>query len=303
MREVSLFVSSLTKFEQFYKSIYSERWEKISASLLNQEEHKQRQYHRPNFFHSLSEDVETHYIMDPASVVVAEALKAFMGTQILDLCAAPGGKSLILYEGLYEKMQGAFGVEAESSNFVSEEYFLWANEFSAQRRERLTQVAKDYIPLQCRHHFWVKGLDGQKYGLKYVDKFDTALIDAPCSGERHLLENPKELASWSEARSRNLAVRQYSLLCSALQSVKAGSVMAYSTCSLSPLENDEIIKKLNKKRGDEFELVSPSVVESKLDVLLKKLSIKLDRNEYGWQILPDINQGAGPMYFSLLRKK
>lgn len=297
-------MSSLTKFEQFYKSIYGERWEKISASLQNHEEHKQRQYRRPNFFQSISEEVASHYIMDPASVIVAEALKAFMGTQILDLCAAPGGKSLILYEGLYKKMQSAGVADRRlSAEDLSADYFLWANEFSAPRRERLTKVAKEYIPQDCRHNFWVKGLDGQKYGLKYVDKFDTALIDAPCSGERHLLENPKELASWSEARSRNLAVRQYSLLCSALQSVRGGSVMVYSTCSLSPLENDEIIKKLNKKRGDEFELVSPTDVESKLDVILNKLSIKLDHNEYGWQILPDINQGAGPMYFSLLRKK
>lgn len=293
---MSLFVNSLSKFEKFYSGIYSQRWPAILDSLKNQEQHKARQVARLNYFSKFASGLSPTYSMDPASIVVAEALAIFMGHRILDLCAAPGGKTLILYEHLFEKIPQA------ELGLATEDFFQWSNEYSAQRRERLTRVLKEYIPQDMRGHIWVKGQDGQTFGLKHGDKFDTALVDAPCSGERHLLENAKELELWTEARSKHLAVRQYTLLCSALQAIQINGVIAYSTCALSPLENDEILRKLNKKKKNEFTFVPTALTEESLAPILKKYSIQLEKTEFGFQILPDQNQGAGPMYFSLIRK-
>ncbi|MES2855742.1 MAG: RsmB/NOP family class I SAM-dependent RNA methyltransferase, partial [Bdellovibrionota bacterium] len=91
-----------------------------------------------------------------------------------------------------------------------------------------------------------------------------------------------------KARSKNLAVRQYSLLVSALQVVKHGGRIVYSTCSLSPLENDDVIARLLKKRKGEATVVKPTFEIG-------------EPTELGWQILPD-KTGFGPIYLSVLER-
>lgn len=211
------------------------------------------------------------YVMDPASVVVALALEAKKGEQVLDLCAAPGGKTLVIAEGMQD------GV-------------LVSNEYSDSRRERLNRVLHEYIPKEKRMFIHTKGLDGNQYGLRQPNTFDRVLADVPCSGERHLLENPKEFLEWSVKRTKNLAVRQYSLLSSAWLTVKPQGRIVYSTCSISPEENDQVIAKLLKKRKPQ--ILRPPWLDQ-FDFL--------EKTEYGYQILPD-RSGFGPMYFSVIEK-
>jgi 16S rRNA C967 or C1407 C5-methylase (RsmB/RsmF family) len=122
--------------------------------------------------------------------------------------------------------------------------------------------------------------------------FDRILVDVPCSGERHILEDLGELAEWTPKRSKNLAERQARILTNALISLKPGGLLVYSTCSISLLENDNVIKTtLAKLRSVKAEIVE-----------LHDLPIGRATSIGGWQILPHLDSNWGPIYFCALRK-
>lgn len=284
------------KFEAYFSSVYGDRWPQLSQAL----EASETQVLRKNIFadfeakdfsatgfnncfqvnpeinvHNLRDanDVQVFYKMDPASILVATALDVQPEDLVLDMCAAPGGKTLILAEKLNGTGQ------------------LVSNEYSNARRERLVRVVREYLPHDNRQNVFVQGKDGNAYGRDKADVFDRVLADVPCSGERHLLENPEEFAEWTKRRSENLAIRQYSLLSSAYLACRVGGQIVYSTCSISPLENDDVVKKLKKKRSVEF-----------LEFKDADKYPFLEKTEFGYQILPDRSNGFGPMYFSIIRK-
>jgi 5-methylcytosine rRNA methyltransferase NSUN4 len=288
-------------FHDYFQNVYGDRWENIFKALQykNQSVYRKNKFanflnfdfnqvqQSPHFANSYNDNSENEqalttltddqnlslfYKMDPASQFVAESLEVKRDSRVLDMCAAPGGKSLIL---------------AESLNGTGE--FL-VNEISKDRRERLNRVVHQYIPHDLRQNTFVKGLDGNQYGLRFPDYFDSVLCDVPCSGERHLVENEKEFNQWTLNRSKNLAVRQFSLLSSAWLCCRSGGRIVYSTCSLSPLENDEVVKKLVKRRG----------VKIERSVVLESYHF-IEKTDFGYQILPDI-LGFGPMYFSIMLK-
>lgn len=211
------------------------------------------------------------YILDPASVMVARALEVQSGDTVLDMCAAPGGKSLILIEALREEGE------------------IFCNDLSPARRERLKKVIQQYVPRSVRDRVWVTGKDGVQFGLKEPGKYDRILLDAPCSGERHILENAEAQAEWSPRRTEHLASRQYSLLAAALLALKPGGRVVYSTCSISPEENDEVVKKLLKKK------------KSAVRLLEAPLGVGGERTEVGVAYMPD-RCGFGPLYFAVIEK-
>jgi 16S rRNA C967 or C1407 C5-methylase (RsmB/RsmF family) len=228
------------------------------------------------------EGLLAYYVLDPASVLCAMSLQVKPGQKVLDLCAAPGGKSLILAQGLFA-----------NENTESE---LILNELSSQRRERLTKVVQNYIPKKFRPQVWVKGSDGAILAMKNPNRFDCILLDAPCSGERHLLANSNELEHWKKSRSQNLANKQYALLAGAGLALKPGGRMVYSTCSISPLENDRLIEKFMKKKGEDFKIAPlNNIIENPA---LKNL---VEPTEFGVIFLPD-HCGFGPLYFCLIEK-
>jgi len=218
-----------------------------------------------------AEDLLNVYILDPASVIAARALEVQEGDRVLDMCAAPGGKTLILIEGIRNSGD------------------LFANDLSPERRERLKKVIQQYVPRTIRDRVWVTGRDGVQFGLKEPGRFDRILLDAPCSGERHVLENKKALAEWSPRRGENLATRQYALLAGALLAAKPGGRIVYSTCSINPDENDGVIHKLLKKKKDQVKLLPPETYSLG------------ERTEYGVIFLPD-RCGFGPLYYAVLEK-
>lgn len=273
----------LQEFTALYEPFYQGRWPNLFASLSI----KERQVKRPNQFGSNYDDVVDskeiprsengllqYYVMDPASIIVAESLDVKEGDQVLDMCAAPGGKSLILIEQL--KNAGE----------------LIANEVSQARRERLKKVIQQYIPRDVRDRVRVSGKDGGLFALSHPGYFDKILVDAPCSGERHLLENQKAQQEWTSQVSKKLAQRQYALLTAALLCARENAVIIYSTCSISDLENDQVIGRLIEKKGSTF------AVENIEKLLANK---DCEKTQYGYRFLPD-QCGYGPIYLSKLRK-
>lgn len=284
------------KFHSFFSQRYGERWETLWKSLLADEKQVRRRNPFSDAAWDSSRDIKwlpgcqwqtpdssspqrsesgllDVYIMDPASVLVARALEVQSGDRVLDMCAAPGGKSLVLAENLVKSGE------------------LIANETSDPRRDRLMQVIRQYLPEKVRSRVWVKGIDGLQYGMREPTGYDRVLVDAPCSGERHLAENPKEFSYWSEKRTKSLAQKQYSLLTSAILAVKPLGRIVYSTCSLSPYENDEVIARLLKKKGDQVAVIQTS-----------SPSPFAEQTEFGWVHLPD-KSDFGPLYYSVLNRK
>ena len=276
------------QFDQFYRESFGERWPSLLAALTSQNRSQTARINQFSKSYVPGQDFRVlesageiprddlgllqYYVMDLASVFAARALDVQPGDSVLDMCAAPGGKTLVLAE----KLQG----QGE----------LIANEPSGPRRERLKKVLQQYIPREERNHIWVNGKDAGLYAISHPGHFDRILVDAPCSGEEHLLETPAELKEWKVSRSEKLAQRQYALLTAALLAVKSGGRIVYSTCALSPFENDQVIERLLTKKKDQFEVVmNAEVFEGE------------ERTSYGRQFLPD-RSGLGPIYFSILRK-
>lgn len=306
--------SGMAGFDAYYSSLWGERWESLRRSLLEPEiqvlrwnrwvlseldllpaddflkgcARRPSDFAGPGRTHSGLLDC---YVMDPASVIAARCLPVKDGDLVLDLCAAPGGKTLILAENLVQSGE------------------LVANELSPERRGRLQKVIQNYIPREARERIWVRGQDGSRWGLKQPNHYDAVLIDAPCSGERHLLENPTELDSWSPKRGESLAHRQYALLCSAFMATAPGGYFLYSTCSINTVENEAVVRKFVKKKSG-FQIQTPlglNLAAAGSDLTTPAgsdhtTSLGPEQREFGQIFLPD-QCGFGPLYFCLFQKK
>lgn len=282
-------------FDDFYADIYGSRWPSLRDALLTKPTPVRRwsQFSpasppahwnpiadwAPNCFPLDPPDCQeprisqepNYYVMDLASVIAAHSLPISSGDRVLDLCAAPGGKALILAEKL-----GPNGA-------------LVANDLSAARRARLTKTLRDYLPESNAPRVQVRGLDAGLWGQRDPGGFDAVLLDAPCSSERHVLGKPSELAKWRPNRVKSLAQRQYALLGSAILAAKPGAHILYATCSIAPQENDDVIARALDKRGD---LIDPAPSHSPIG----------SPTPFGWILLPD-QDPCGPLYFARLIRK
>ena len=247
-------------FELHYQGIYAERWPTLRKALLEER--------KPVAF---SEHLRATYYLDEASIVGARLLSVQKGDHVLDMCAAPGGKSLVLASSL----QG-------SGHLV-------ANDRSATRRGRLKIVLKNHLPQSWQESVQVTGHDASKWGLYEQEVYDRVLLDAPCSSERHVLCDAKALNMWKPTRPKALAIQQFAMLAAALEAVKVGGFILYSTCSIEPCENEGVIEKLFVKRAGRFAIEHMAVPEA-------------EQRPYGSIILPDMANGRGPLYFCLIRR-
>lgn len=258
--------SGQQRFDEYYGSIYGDRWPALRTALLQET--------KPV---SLSDSLLTPYYMDKASILAVSMLPISENNCVLDMCAAPGGKTLSIALRL-----GGKGT-------------LIANDRSASRRNRLIKVLNDCLPSQLRSVVKVTGHDSTMWSLHERDAYDRILLDAPCSSERHVLTDVSALAQWSPNRPRQLAIQQFAMLAAALDAAKDGAFILYSTCSICPLENEQIIDKLSKKRAGLF-------VEEDLAAAHPEMTQQSEGLEHGRIVLPDVHDGCGPLYFCLIRK-
>lgn len=256
-------------FYAYYAALFGTRWECLKAALSR--ESKQIAY---------GEKLRKPYYLDYASVQAAKAMPALHSGKCLDMCAAPGGKTLVLLSRLSEQVE------------------LVSNEISADRRNRLVKVLEEYISPEQKQHIKITGYDACKMPHYGRNLYDRILLDAPCSSERHLLQNEKYLMQWSEARIRNLAQRQWALLSAAFLLLKENGFLVYSTCALSDFENDGVIKKLNAKYKTQ---VSIETGKAGAHQYCSQPQFA-EQCEYGYRFMPDTSGGAGPIYFSLIKK-
>ncbi len=302
-------VDGTVVFNEYFTSVYGDRWTGIHDALLKDDKKVARRnlFFRQEQAQASAEEgigapheflphcfeinesfdlglfdtpMLPYYRMDPASIIAAQSLAVQPGDAVLDMCAAPGGKSLVLLESLTAAQEGE--CLDLSGRFV-------ANEMSAKRKFRMMSVFKRYLPKEVRSIVKIRGVDGSIIGLNKKQDFDRILLDAPCSGERGVVHKKSELQTWKVKRTKSFGIRQYSLLSSAFMALKPGGRIVYSTCSISPHENDEVIRKLIKRKKNEIDILE-------LDPIGPS-----EKTEFGQQFLPD-RDGWGPIYYSVIQK-
>ena len=259
-------------FDNYYHEVFGERWAKLKASLLLPAKSVEWNY-----------KLTSSYFLDEGSVIAALSIPDFSLDEeknILDMCAAPGGKSLVL-----------------SRMLCDDDSTMICNERSGERKARLVKVLDTHLFPEIRKKIIVTGKDAATWCQHERDAFSRILVDAPCSSERHVLSSPTYLAQWTEARIRNLAQTQWSILSSAFLVLKPGGYLLYATCALSPKENDLVVERLLKKYENAKICQSEIPSEWKSQFLVVG-----EKTKYGKHILPDTCDGAGPLYFSLIKK-
>jgi 16S rRNA C967 or C1407 C5-methylase (RsmB/RsmF family) len=242
-------------------------------------------------------NITVYYLLDAASVMATEALSIKPDHTVLDLCAAPGGKSLALVQRLMRRSKSSQGMKMTGS--------ITCNESSPERRRRLRTVLNDYIPALAfdEGRVTVTGHDGTKWGQLEADgQFDRVLVDAPCSSERHLLHDDDELVQWTQGRSKTLAQKQLQLLLSALGAVRPGGLVLYATCSISDTENDLVLEKAKKKSPIKFKIVSAQWGKGDDSALKQRKWPIGSPTKYGWIVLPDSGGRWGPLFFALCKR-
>jgi 16S rRNA C967 or C1407 C5-methylase (RsmB/RsmF family)/NOL1/NOP2/fmu family ribosome biogenesis protein len=156
------------------------------------------------------------YVQEPSALAVGEALDPRPGERVLDLAAAPGGKTTQIAGRLGDR-----GV-------------VVANEV---QRGRVRALADNLD----RWGSWRTVIAGETVaGLadRLPRAFDRVLLDAPCSGEGLFRRNPAAAAQWRPGHVRGNAERQRGLLADAARLVRPGGVLVYSTCTFAPEENE-----------------------------------------------------------------
>lgn len=264
-------LSGAEGFEAYYSNLFGERWQSIKESFSLEPDYAE-----------WKAGGEKPYFLDSASVRAAVSLSLENAMDILDLCAAPGGKTLVL-----------------ASNMNSEANLL-SNERSPERKNRLANTVRDCLPPEIQERVTVICKDGAQMCLKNEEKFDAILLDAPCSSERHVLADPKYLSEWSPSRIKTLSMAQWALLSSAWRMLRPEGYLLYSTCALSPDENDNVVAKLLKK-FDNAKLCEPKISLNYKNFTQSELP-EYEKTEFGAHVLPDKAGGAGPLYFCLLQK-
>ena len=169
---------------------------------------------------SLSHFLGHIYIQDLASMLPPLVLDPRPGEYILDLCAAPGSKTTQLAE-----IMGNRGA-------------IIANDVATRRLKGLVfNLRRMGVTIAA-----VTKLFGQQIGNLYFERFDRVLIDAPCSALGTIGKSPEVTSWWTPARSQRLAANQRQLIQSGLKALRPGGVLVYSTCTIVPEENEQVIE-------------------------------------------------------------
>jgi 16S rRNA C967 or C1407 C5-methylase (RsmB/RsmF family)/NOL1/NOP2/fmu family ribosome biogenesis protein len=173
----------------------------------------------PAGLHPLHE-AGAYYLQEPSAMAAVNALDPKPGEWVLDLCAAPGGKST----------QIAARMEGKGLVVCNEPVYSRAQVLS-RNLERMG-VAHSLVTCETP----------ERLSPKWAGLFDRVLADAPCSGEGMFRRHPETRAEWNEKTPGGCKKRQSEILHSAAMLVKDGGVLCYSTCTFNSTENEGVVE-------------------------------------------------------------
>ncbi|MEN3325930.1 MAG: rRNA (cytosine967-C5)-methyltransferase [Acidobacteriota bacterium] len=165
------------------------------------------------------------YLQDEASQLVADAMEVRRGERVLDLCAAPGGKTTLMADRVGD---AAFVVASDRSPTRLATVILTARLHELKSITPLILDATEPLPFER-------------------DSFDRVLVDAPCSGTGTLRSNPEIRWRLAPTDFETFAQQQKRILSRAVEVLKPGGRLVYSTCSVEREENEEVIETIDLK--------------------------------------------------------
>lgn len=186
---------------------------------------------RPQFTLDTAFHAGAYYVQEAGSQFVDFLLRnePAEGRRILDMCAAPGGKTTI-----YSTAAGRDGL-------------VVANEYVRNR----ANILADNVRKWGMGNTVVTNCDPKAIGT-FEGWFDIAAVDAPCSGEGMFRKDETARTEWSADNVRQCAERQMSILREAWRSLRAGGLLIYSTCTFNTTENEGVLRSFAGEFGDEM---------------------------------------------------
>ncbi len=211
------------------------------------------------------------YIQEPGAMAPAECIDIQPDWKILDMCAAPGGKSTQLKNKL-----GKGGVLVSNEIIPSRCKILTGNIERLGLRNTVTTC-----------------MDTDRLAKAFPETFDLIMVDAPCSGEGMFRKEEIAVTEWSEENVRKCAVRQAEILKNAVRCLKGGGYIIYATCTFSLEENEMLIDSFLSEHP-EFELlpVKKEVAESTSDGIFFD-GCKAENIGYCRRFYPHKSRGEG----------
>lgn len=218
-----------------------------------------------------------YYIQEASAMLPVEILNPKENDTVLDLCAAPGGKS------------------TQIATKMNNSGLLISNEIIPKR----ANILKDNISRLGITNTIVLNETPETISKRFNNYFDKILVDAPCSGEGMFRKNPEAINEWSLENVETCATRQLDILNTIKNCLKEDGILVYSTCTFSPQENEQVIEQFLLENKD-FELIDMNLQEFKRGILENtKTSFKdIDKTI---RIFPHINNGEGH-YVAKMRK-
>jgi len=226
---------------------------------------------RPSFTLDPLFQAGCYYPQEAGSMFLEFALKECLdfsdSLKVLDVCAAPGGKSTLL------------------NSLLNEKSLLVANEIIKSRADVLVQNLSKWGTCNTV----VTNNDPQRFS-ELRSFFDAVVIDAPCSGSGLFRKQPEAIHEWSEDHVNACSIRQQAIVTDILPSLKENGILVYSTCSYSVAENEEVVEKLVKDWDMEY---IPLPVEKEWGVV---------ETPHGYRFYPHLTKSEG-FFCAVLRKK
>ena len=223
---------------------------------------------RPSFTLDPMFHAGAYYVQEASSMFLEEALKQntdlLQPIKVLDLCAAPGGKSTLI------------------QSLISDKSLLISNEVIKPRVNILTENSTKWGAANV-----IVTNNDPKDFQRLPNYFDVIVVDAPCSGSGLFRKDAAAIEEWSEQNVTMCSLRQQRILADVLPSLKDGGTLIYSTCSYSELEDEAIADWLVEENG----LLSvPLKIETGWNIVETQSSQHL---AYGYRFYPDKLKGEG----------
>ena len=233
--------------------------------------------------HNAYHEAGLYYIQDPSAMSVVPYMEIRPFDRCLDLCASPGGKSLQIADRLKTEEGG----------------ILLSNEFIMERAKNLSKN----VERMGYSHVAVSSCSAEELEAQFPAFFSRILVDAPCSGEGMFRKNPEAIADWSLEKVSQCAGLQRDILGHALGMLREGGLLAYSTCTFSEEENEEMREWILEKHpelsflGERHLYFHNSVGEGQYFSLFRKEGKDLEREDVDISKLSMLWEKKAKKYF------
>lgn len=217
---------------------------------------------------SVYHELGCFYLQEPSAMLPAYLLNPQSNDLVLDLCAAPGGKSV------------------QASFLMNNEGLIIANDISKSRAFKISENAERL----GRGNLLITNNDFSLIYDKFLNTFDKIILDAPCSGSGMFRKDHKMDDDWSIQKVYKYSEIQKNLILMAYRMLKEGGEMVYSTCSFSYEEDEEVISYLLDNTDAELKEIPSS-----------NLYYHNHKNGYGVHLFPYLFPGEGH-YIALIKK-